>query len=47
LLFSNTWGDAIEQAAQCVLDARTKFASSSLSDLFDPLTKPPALLKAH
>ncbi|ALK89256.1 DNA methyltransferase [Limnohabitans sp. 63ED37-2] len=38
---------AIEQAAQCVLDARAQFASSSLADLYDPLTMPPALLKTH
>ena len=38
---------AIEQAAQAVLDARAQFASSSLADLYDPLTMPPALLKAH
>lgn len=38
---------AIEQAAQCVLDARAQFADSSLADLYDPLTMPPALLKAH
>ena len=38
---------AIEQAAQCVLDARAQFASASLADLYDPLTMPPALLKAH
>jgi hypothetical protein len=38
---------AIEQAAQCVLDARTQFASSSLADLYDPLTMPQALFKAH
>ena len=38
---------AIEQAAQGVLDARAQFASSSLADLYDPLTMPPALLKAH
>lgn len=38
---------AIEQAAQCVLDARAQFASSSLADLYGPLTMPPALLKAH
>jgi hypothetical protein len=39
--------NAIEQAAQCVLDARAQFASSSLADLYDPLTIPQALLKAH
>jgi hypothetical protein len=38
---------AIEQAAQCVLDARSQFAGASLADLYDPLTMPPALLKAH
>jgi hypothetical protein len=38
---------AIEQAAQSVLDARAQFSSSSLADLYDPLTMPPALLKAH
>ena len=38
---------AIEQAAQGVLDARAQFANSSLADLYDPLTMPPALLKAH
>jgi hypothetical protein len=35
------------EAAQCVLDARAQFADSSLADLYDPLTMPPALLKAH
>ena len=39
--------NAIEQAAQYVLDARAQFADSSLADLYDPLTMPPALLKAH
>ena len=38
---------AIETAAQAVLDARAQFATSSLADLYDPLTMPPALLKAH
>ena len=38
---------AIESAAQGVLDARAQFAGSSLADLYDPLTMPPALLKAH
>jgi hypothetical protein len=38
---------AIEQAAQCVLDARAQFAEASLADLYDLLTMPPALLKAH
>jgi N-6 DNA Methylase len=38
---------AIESAAQAVLDARAQFPSSSLADLYDPLTMPPALVKAH
>lgn len=37
----------IETAAQKVLDTRAEFAESSLADLYDPLTMPPALLKAH
>jgi hypothetical protein len=39
--------NAIEQAAKGVLDARAQFADSTLADLYDPLTMPPALLKAH
>ena len=38
---------AIEAAAQAVLDARAQFPGSSLADLYDPLTMPPALVKAH
>jgi hypothetical protein len=38
---------AIEEKAKCVLDARAAFPSSTLADLYDPLTMPPALLKAH
>ena len=38
---------AIESAAQAVLDARAQFPGASLADLYDPLTMPPALLKAH
>jgi len=38
---------AIETAAQKVLDTRLLFPNSSLADLYDPLTMPPALLKAH
>ena len=38
---------AIETAAQAVLDARAQFPQSSLADLYDPLTMPPALVKAH
>jgi hypothetical protein len=38
---------AIETAAQRVLDARAAFPNSSLADLYDPLTMPPTLVKAH
>ena len=38
---------AIEAAAQGVLDARARFPEASLADLYDPLTMPPALVKAH
>lgn len=38
---------AIETAAQAVLDARAAFPGSTLADLYDPLTMPPALVKAH
>jgi hypothetical protein len=38
---------AIEKAAQKVLDVREKFPNSSLADLYDPLTMPSALVKAH
>lgn len=38
---------AIEKLAQGVLDVRAKYPDSSLADLYDPLTMPPELLKAH
>ena len=37
----------IESKAQAVLDARAKFPDSTLADLYDPLTMPPTLQKAH
>ena len=37
----------IEATAQGVLDARASFPDASLADLYDPLTMPPALVKAH
>jgi hypothetical protein len=39
--------EAIEEAAQGVLEARQEFPMSSLADLYDPLTMPAALIKAH
>jgi hypothetical protein len=38
---------AVEKAAQGVLDTRKKFPDSTLADLYDPLSMPPALVKAH
>lgn len=38
---------AIETATQKVLDVRLQFPNSSLADLYDPLTMPSALVKAH
>ena len=37
----------IEEKAQHVLDVRVSFPTSSLADLYNPLTMPPALVKAH
>ena len=37
----------IEQTAQGILDARAKYPESSLADLYDELTMPPELRKAH
>ena len=38
---------AVAAAAQAVLDARASHGSSSLSDLYDPNSMPPNLVKAH
>ncbi|WP_374363805.1 class I SAM-dependent DNA methyltransferase [Cloacibacterium sp.] len=37
----------IEEKAQNVIDVRASFPNSSLADLYNPLTMPPALVKAH
>ncbi|WP_423907134.1 class I SAM-dependent DNA methyltransferase [Candidatus Spongiihabitans sp.] len=37
----------IETKAQAILDARAQFLDSTLADLYDPLTMPPLLQKAH
>lgn len=39
--------DKIEQTAQAILDARALYPESSLADLYDELTMPPELRKAH
>ncbi len=37
----------VEAAAQAVLDAREQFPGSTLADLYDPVSMPPKLAKAH
>ena len=37
----------VGEAAQKIIDMRKDFTDSSLADLYDPLSMPPALLKAH
>ncbi len=37
----------ISQTVQAILDARALYPESSLADLYDPLTMPPELRKAH
>ncbi len=39
--------EKIEQTAQGILDARALYPDSSLADLYDPVTMPPELRKAH
>ncbi|KXS31503.1 MAG: DNA methyltransferase MmeI [Candidatus Gallionella acididurans] len=38
---------SIETAAQAILDARALYPESSLADLYDPISMPPELVKAH
>jgi hypothetical protein len=44
---SQTKINKIEECAQIVLDVRKEFLNSSLADLYDPLSMPKRLLKAH
>ena len=37
----------IERTAQAILDARALYPNASLADLYDELTMPPELRKAH
>ncbi|HDZ15124.1 MAG TPA: class I SAM-dependent DNA methyltransferase [Pricia sp.] len=39
--------ERVEAKAQKVLDVRDEFKDSSLADLYDPLTMPPKLVRAH
>ncbi len=44
---SNDQKTKIEVTAQAILDARNLYPDASLADLYDPLTMPPELRKAH
>ena len=44
---TNIQKSKIEKTAQSILDARTLFPASSLADLYNELTMPPQLRKAH
>jgi len=44
---NNSQRQKIEEAAQALLNARAQFPDASLADLYDPLTMPPVLVKAH
>lgn len=39
--------EVVENAAQAVIDVRNKYNSSTLATLYDPVTMPPDLAKAH
>ena len=39
--------EKIEQTAQAILDARAMYPQSTLADLYDEVTMPPELRKAH
>lgn len=44
---SNTQRARIEQTAQAIIDARSLYSGASLADLYDEVTMPPELRKAH
>ena len=46
-LQTNKQTTEIEKLAQTILDARANYPDNSLADLYDPLTMPADLLKAH
>lgn len=39
--------EKVESAAKNILEVRTEYPDSSLADLYDPLSMPPKLVKAH
>jgi hypothetical protein len=47
LTATETQKQKVEETAQAVLDTRAKYPGSTLADLYDPVTMPPDLVKAH
>ena len=46
-ILNNKQKEKIEETAKGILEARAKYPNSSLADLYDELTMPPELRKAH
>ena len=44
---TNDQKEKIRKTAQAILNARALYTDSNLADLYDPLTMPTELLKAH
>jgi hypothetical protein len=47
LFISEIQKQKVEDAVQLVLETRAKYPGSSLADLYDPVTMPPDLMRAH
>mgnify|MGYP007049599078 CR=1 FL=1 len=47
VLVTNDQKEKIRKTAQAILNARALYTDSNLADLYDPLTMPTELLKAH
>ena len=45
--FDKKYHQPIEKCAQSILDVRAEYSQSTLADLYDPLSMPIKLLKAH
>jgi len=44
---SDNQKEVVEKAAQLIIEARSKYPNSSLADLYDSVSMPPDLVKAH
>jgi len=47
LVFDDEPNPMVAEVAQSVLDARSRFPNASLAELYDPISMPPDLVKAH